>query len=121
MAFSAKFGEIVEIPKAFRGNHQIPGFPHISPVCNYWCNGTWKGKTHSFGQYWHKDVNYMTFEKGYVLSLLYAHEYEEGIVGGETAFIDACALRKRLPKEMEKVLANYSIPFSIKDIPDFNQ
>ena len=50
MAFSAKFGEIVEIPKGFRGNHQIPGFPHISPVCNYWCNGTWKGKTYSFGE-----------------------------------------------------------------------
>ena len=63
----------------------------------------------------------MSFEKGYVLSLLYAHEYDEGIVGGETAFIDACALRKRLPKEMEKVLANYFISFSIKDIPDFNQ
>ena len=63
---------------------------HVGP---YIGNLEWRCMTlfPHIGQYWHKDVDYVSFDQGYVLSLLYAHDYEEGILGGVTAFIDACA------------------------------
>ena len=119
MIFSGKLGKVIMIPKSFRGSDFHPDYPSISPVRNFWQNGTWKGNLHSFGQYWHKDGDFWSFDNGYILSILYADEYDEGILGGETAFIDGCLLRRDIPKDIENNLKKTKISLSVRDIPDF--
>lgn len=121
MILSEKLGEVIVIPKSFRGRDIHPEYPNIVPISNFWSNGTWKGKLHSFGQYWHKDGNYFSFEKGYIFSLLYADQYDQGIVGGETAFINSCELRRHLPSDIDQYLKDVVISLNVRDIPDFKR
>jgi len=121
MDLTQKMGEVVLIPEAIRGPFEVPGYPNMISVSNYWINGTWKAEQPGFGQFWHKDVNYLPFDKGYVLSMLYADEFEEGIVGGETAFINGCSLRRRLPQDIEEIVVNKSLFMSGDEIPNFKK
>ena len=63
----------------------------------------------------------MTFEKGYVLSILYVQEYDDNIACGNTVFIHTCTLRRRFPKDIESVLKNHPISLSINEIRDFHR
>ena len=64
LTFAAKVGQILVLPEAFRGDHVLPGYPEITPVSTHWENGTWKGLSHSFGQAWHKDYDFVPFKQG---------------------------------------------------------
>lgn len=49
-----------------------PGHPAIQRVSTHWANGTWKGRHHSFGAYWHSDGDFWQPPLHNVLSILYA-------------------------------------------------
>ena len=50
--------------------------------------------------------------------MLYAEEYDERVVNGETIFIDGCELRKHIPKDIVEQLRNATIKVNVKDILD---
>ena len=50
-----RLGEPVALAKSFYGKDPEPNQPSILRVTNFWANGTWKGTSHKFGDYWHQD------------------------------------------------------------------
>jgi len=116
MEFSRKFGNVFKVPLPLRGADTVKNYEEIVPVRNFWANGTCKGKKHTFGQYWHKDGDYLKFKEGYLWSILYAKEYDEDIQGGDTGFINACP--KSIDENMRIEMANVSIKVSLQGIAD---
>jgi taurine dioxygenase len=53
--FTGLLGEPVALAKSFYGKDPEPNQPSILRVTNFWANGTWKGTSHKFGDYWHQD------------------------------------------------------------------
>ena len=52
--FTGLLGEPVALAKSFYGKDPEPNQPSILRVTNFWANGTWKGTSHKFGDYWHR-------------------------------------------------------------------
>ena len=115
VVLSGKLGKVIVIPPSFEGKDPEAGYPEIHRVTNFFHNGTWKGKSHCFGCYWHKDGNFQ--ENGYLLSLLYADQVAEN--RSSTNFLDNCEVVTRLKKQTVKALSNTVFTVSVRDIPDF--
>ena len=115
VVLSSKLGNIIVLPPSFEGNDPEPGYPEIQRVTNYFHNGTWKGKTHCFGCYWHKDGDFQ--ENGYMFSLLYADQVANN--RSSTKFLDNCEVLGRLDKTTVQVLSRIVFAISVRDIPDF--
>lgn len=114
--FTSKLGEIIVLPLSFEGKDPEVGFPAIQRATNYWHNGTWKGKTHCFGCYWHKDGDFQ--ENGYLLSMLYADDVAEN--RSTTNFVDTCeTVSRKLSKSALEELSEIVYTVSVRSIPDF--
>ena len=101
--FTNSIGTLIDVPNSFfMHGDGIKGNITVVPMSNYWHNGTWKGGKYTYGQYWHKDMNFLPEDQAHVLSILYAKEYKQGNNGGTTGCIDACMARSELPNYLEK-------------------
>ena len=117
VVLSSKLGKIIVLPPSFEGNDPEAGYPEIQRVTNYFQNGTWKGKTHCFGCYWHKDGNFQ--ENGYLFSLLYADQAAEN--RSSTQFLDNCEVVDKLSKPTIRTLLETVFTVSVRDVPDFKK
>lgn len=113
--FTYRFGRPVVLPPSFEGQDPEPGFPEIQRVTNFWGNGTWKGRSHVFGCYWHKDGNFL--QDGYVYSILYAEKLSQNTA--PTKFLDSCQVD--ISKSTFRVLENSNFYVSVRNIPDFSK
>ena len=112
IALTKSLGTPVEVPNSFfMHGDDLKGNITVVPVSNYWYNGTWKGGKHSYGQYWHKDMNFLPEEKAHIFSIFYAKDYQQGEKGGTTGFIDACKARRELPLSLEKRIRGIKFKF----------
>ncbi|KAL5255613.1 hypothetical protein ACHWQZ_G010997 [Mnemiopsis leidyi] len=112
---SSKLGKIIVLPPSLEGNDPEPGYPAIQRVTNFFHNRTWKGKTHCFGCYWHKDGDFQ--ENGFMFSLLYADQVANN--KSSTNFLDNCEVLEKLNKSTLQVLSDTVFAISVRDIPDF--
>jgi len=117
VALSAKLGEVVLLPQSFEGLDPEPGEPAIQRVTNYWANGTWKGKRHSFGSYWHQDGQFWPRSHRWILSVLSCAAAPES--GGETGFADLRKAFETLDPGLRKRAENVTVLASVRDIQDF--
>ena len=113
--FTSKLGETVVLPPSFEGKDPEVGFPAIQRATNYWHNGTWKGKTHCFGCYWHKDGDFQ--ENGYLLSMLYADDVADN--QSTTRFVYTCEMSSKLSRSTLEDLTEIVYTVSVRSIPDF--
>mmetsp|Transcript_19171 Transcript_19171/g.48823 ORF Transcript_19171/g.48823 Transcript_19171/m.48823 type:complete len:361 (-) Transcript_19171:273-1355(-) len=116
-ALTARLGEVVVLPGSFEGQDPEPGHPAIQRVTNFWANGTWKGSSNSFGQYWHQDGQFWPRSHRHILSMLYSSAAPK--TGGQTGFADLRGALKALSKPLLKIALRASIVASVRDIPDF--
>ena len=70
--FTGLLGEPVALAKSFYGKDPEPDQPSILRVTNFWANGTWKGTSHKFGDYWHQDGQFWDAPKHNMLSIVHA-------------------------------------------------
>ena len=120
--FSKSIGTTIELPKSFyMTGDGIKGNVTVVPVSNYWDNGTWKGSKYTYGQYWHKDMNFLPEDQARVFSILYAKEYKQGNNGGTTGFIDACKARSELPNSLAKHILGVKFKFGANLVDDFQE
>ena len=118
--FTNAIGTLIDVPNSFfMHGDGIKGNTSVVHVSNYWHNGTWKGGKYSYGQYWHKDLNFLPEDQAYVFSILYAKEYNQGNNGGSTGFIDACQARSELPSSLEKHILGVKFKFGANLINDY--
>ena len=92
--FTGLLGEPVALAKSFYGKDPEPNQPSILRVTNFWANGTWKGTSHKFGDYWHQDGQFWDAPKHNMLSIVHAQQVPPR--GGETGFVDMRAARATL-------------------------
>ena len=116
---SAKLGEKIVLPPSFEGKDPEVGFPEIHRVTNYWYNGTWKGKRHCFGCYWHKDGNYNNPDQDYIVGILHAENVSESST--RTGFLDNCKAVSLIPDSLRQKIKNTIMTVSVRRIPDFKQ
>lgn len=117
VALSAKLGEVVLLPPSFEGLDPEPGEPAIQRVTNYWANGTWKGKTHSFGSYWHQDGQFWPRAHRWILSVLSCAAAPAA--GGETGFADLREAFRTLDPALRRRAENATMRASVRSIQDF--
>lgn len=113
--FTRNLGPVIFLPNSFQGKDPEPGFRAIQRVTNYFHNGTWKGKHHCFGCYWHKDGNFHSDD--YIGSVLYAEKVTESATS--TMFLDNCAAYNLIPPDLRARIQDTVFSVSVRDIPDF--
>ncbi|XP_028414930.1 uncharacterized protein LOC114538018 [Dendronephthya gigantea] len=113
--FTRSLGSVVVLPESFEGKDPEPGLPAIQRVTNYFHNGTWKGKRHCFGCYWHKDGDFQFDD--YIGGVLYAEKVEKS--ASTTMFLDNCAAYDLIPQDLRARIQDTIFSVSVRDIPDF--
>lgn len=114
---SSKLGEVVILPSSFEGQDPEPNEPAIQRVTNYWSNGTWKGKGHAFGTYWHQDGQFWPRSHRWIISMLSCAAAPSS--GGETGFADLRESFKTLDQDLADAARQTKIAASVRSIPDF--
>ncbi|KAJ8606029.1 hypothetical protein CTAYLR_010781 [Chrysophaeum taylorii] len=117
VALSGKLGSVVILPPSFEGLDPEPELPAIQRVTNYWANGTWKGRRHSFGAYWHQDGQFWPRSHRWIFSMLACAAAPPS--GGETGFADLRSSYATLDPDLKATAANSTIEASVRDIADF--
>ena len=115
--FTGLLGEPVALAKSFYGKDPEPNQPSILRVTNFWANGTWKGTSHKFGEYWHQDGQFWAAPKHNMLSIVHAQQVPPR--GGETGFVDMRAARATLSAPLLERAAKAAIHASVREIKDF--